>query len=178
MSVRDRPKTTDRDVSDGLRSVAKRSWSNRVHQFIIVIAGTDALVSRRIQVPERYSFGALYVAIPCGDCHLHEFRLLDAKEKQVVPIGIPNDEDPERHPVIPGWEVKLSKFFERRVWHSPPATYAYDLGDDWQHVVVHEGMESAEESLSYPRCIAGARRCPPEDCGGTSGYAEFLQADR
>jgi hypothetical protein len=36
-------------------------------------------------------------------------------------------------------------------------------------------MESAEESLSYPRCIAGARRCPPEDCGGVYAYAEFLQ---
>jgi hypothetical protein len=36
-------------------------------------------------------------------------------------------------------------------------------------------MESAEESLSYPRCMAGARRCPPEDCGGVHGYAEFLQ---
>jgi len=40
---------------------------------------------------------------------------------------------------------------------------------------VHEGMESAEESLTYPRCVAGDRRCPPEDCGGVHGYAEFLQ---
>jgi hypothetical protein len=30
-------------------------------------------------------------------------------------------------------------------------------------------MESAEESLTYPRCISGARRCPPEDCGGAGG---------
>jgi hypothetical protein len=35
--------------------------------------------------------------------------------------------------------------------------YAYDFGDDWEHVVVHEGMESAEESLTYPRCVSGAR---------------------
>ena len=43
-------------------------------------------------------------------------------------------------------------------------------------VLVHEGMESAEESLAYPRCISGARRCPPEDCGGVHGYEEFLKA--
>ena len=54
--------------------------------------------------------------------------------------------------------------------------YAYDFGDDWEHVLVHEGMESAEESPTYPRCVSGARRCPPEDCGGVHGYAEFLQA--
>lgn len=72
-------------------------------------------------------------------------------------------------------DVRLSRFFDRRAWHAPPATYAYDFGDDWQHVVVHEGMESAEDALSYPRCIGGARRCPPEDCGGVHGYAEFLQ---
>jgi len=54
--------------------------------------------------------------------------------------------------------------------------YAHDFGNDLEHVLVHEGMESAEESRTHPRCIAGARRCPPEDCGGIHGYAEFLRA--
>ena len=110
------------------------------------------------------------------DHHLHEFRLLDPTEKEVVSIGIPTDEDPIDRPVIPGWDVPLSRFFERRGWHAPPAMYAYDFGDDWEHVIVHEGMEPVEESLTYPRCVSGARRGPPEDCGGVHGYAEFLQA--
>jgi hypothetical protein len=29
---------------------------------------------------------------------------------------------------------------------------------------------------AYPRCIAGAGACPPEDVGGVAGYAEFLRA--
>jgi hypothetical protein len=161
------------------RTLAQRRRPGLVHQFLIVLTGTDPLVWRRIQVPERYSFWDLHVAIQDAmgwlDYHLHEFRLLDAREKQVVSIGIPTDEDPEDRPVLPGWEARLSRFFDRRAWHAPPATYAYDFGDDWQHVVVHEGMESAEEALSYPRCIGGARRCPPEDCGGVHGYADFLQ---
>ena len=160
-------------------TAAKRSTPRQVHQFLIVLTGTDPLVWRRIQVPERYSFWDLHVAIQDAmgwlDYHLHEFRLLDAAEEQVVSIGIPSDEDPEEREVLPGWEVRLSRFFARRSWHAPHATYAYDFGDEWEHVVVHEGMEPAEDSLSYPRCTAGARRCAPEDCGGVHGYALFMQ---
>ena len=97
-------------------------------------------------------------------------------QTRVVSTGIPTDDDPEDRPVIPGWEVALSGFFERRGWHAPPATYAYDFGDVWEHVLAHAGVESAEPSLTYPRCVSGARRCPPEDCGGVHGYAEFLEA--
>ncbi len=159
---------------------AKRTASpSLAHQFLIVLSGTDPLVWRRIQVPAKYSFWDLHVAIQDAmgwlDYHLHEFRLLDADEQAVVSIGIPDDDEPEDRPVLPGWEVPLSKFFERRAWHAPPAVYAYDFGDDWEHVVVHEGMEPAEAGLSYPRCVSGARRCPPEDCGGVHGFAEFLK---
>jgi hypothetical protein len=82
-------------------------------------------VWRRFQVPERYSFWDLHVAIQDAmgwlGYHLHEFRLLDARERHVVSIGIPTDEDPENRPVRAGWEVRLSQFFERRAWHAPPA---------------------------------------------------------
>jgi hypothetical protein len=53
--------------------------------------------------------------------------------------------------------------------------YAYDFGDDWQHILVHEGLEPVDRNCKYPRCVAGEGRCPPEDCGGVHGYAEVLQ---
>jgi hypothetical protein len=165
-----------------VRAIPRKRAATRpklVHQFLVVLAGTDPLVWRRIQVPERYSFWDLHVAIQDAmgwlDYHLHEFRLLDAAEQAVVSVGIPTDDDPIDRPVMPGWEVPLSKFFDRRGWHAPPAVYAYDFGDDWQHVLVHEGFESADDTHTYPRCVAGEGRCPPEDCGGIHGYAEFLQ---
>ncbi len=160
---------------------AKRSAKPAlVHRFLVVLASTDPVIWRRVEVPQRYSFWDLHVAIQDAmgwlDCHLHEFRLLDAAERKVVSIGIPTGEEPADRPVLPCWKVPVSQFFERREWHSPPATYAYDFGDDWEHVVVHEGLEPADASRTYPRCVSGEGKCPPEDCGGPHGYVEFLRA--
>jgi len=104
------------------KSTARIGRPEVVHQFLVVLSGTDPLVWRRIQVPEGYSFWDLHVAIQDAmgwlDYHLHEFRLLDAAKKRVVSIGIPTDEDPEDRPVIPGWKVRLSTYFQR--WLSGP----------------------------------------------------------
>lgn len=172
-------------LAEVIRATGDRRVSTRLprpkllHQFLIVLSGTNPLVWRRIQVPRRYSFWDLHVAIQDAmgwlDYHLHEFRLLDALEQNVVSIGIPSDDDQPDRPVLAGWDVSLSKFFDRRAWHAPPATYAYDFGDDWQHVLTYEGFEQAETGRKYPRSVAGGGRCPPEDCGGVSGYADLLQ---
>jgi hypothetical protein len=110
------------------------------------------------------------------DRHLHEFRLLDTDERRVVSIGIPMGNEPADRPVIPGWQVPISRFFGDPGWHTPPALYAYDYGDEWQHALLHEGLEPANPAFRYPRCVSGARDCPPEDCGGPHGFAEFLRA--
>lgn len=49
--------------------------------------------------------------------------------------------------------------------------YAYDLGDGWQHEV-----EVLGRGGDQPGCVGGEGACPPEDCGGSYGYAELLEA--
>ena len=53
--------------------------------------------------------------------------------------------------------------------------YEYDFGDSWEHDILLEGMFLAEEGVDYPRCIGGARACPPEDCGGIHGYYRLME---
>lgn len=56
--------------------------------------------------------------------------------------------------------------------------YRYDFGDSWEHDVhVRSVVEYNANTRSAPplRCTDGARACPPEDCGGTHGYASMLE---
>ena len=48
----------------------------------------------------------------------------------------------------------------------------------WDHELLVEKILPRDEGKRYPRCLAGKRACPPEDCGGIRGYASFLAAIR
>jgi hypothetical protein len=52
--------------------------------------------------------------------------------------------------------------------------YVYDFGDNQRHQVVLKQILPAD-APTRPICLAGERRCPPEDVGGPSGYQEFLE---
>jgi len=38
-----------------------------------------------------------------------------------------------------------------------------------------EDRFEGEPKQKYPRCLAGERKCPPEDCGGPWGYENMLK---
>ena len=52
--------------------------------------------------------------------------------------------------------------------------YDYDFGDGWEHDVTLTVIDP-DDYLVVPGCMAGARACPPEDCGGPDGYAHLLE---
>ena len=157
------------------KSAAKSEYAC---QILVVLSKTDPLVWRRLQVPDWYSFWDLHVAIQDAmgwkDCHLHEFVLVDQKWGRPLRVGIPGDEMPEDRPCLPGWKVPMARHLR---YGCDPVRYRYDFGDEWEHIVEFEGVEPSDQS-GYPRCVAGAGACPPEDVGGAHGYAEFLQAMR
>lgn len=68
--------------------------------------------------------------------------------------------------------IRISQFFLKP---HDKGIYIYDFGDYWNHIVLLEKILPKEEGISYPRCIKGKRRCPPEDVGGTGGYEDLLR---
>jgi hypothetical protein len=151
---------------------------SHVCQFLVVLANTNPLVWRRIQVPETYSFWDLHVAIQDAmgwqDYHLHEFEVIDSRTDRLKRIGIPDEDMPRERPCAAGWKVPIARYL---TYGARPVRYRYDFGDDWEHALEFEELVP-DDGGAYPRCVAGAGKCPPEDVGGTRGYAEFLSTIR
>ncbi|NOX89725.1 MAG: plasmid pRiA4b ORF-3 family protein [Calditrichaeota bacterium] len=149
---------------------------NRVYQFKITLKDIKPPIWRRILVPENYSFWDLHVAIQDSmgwfDCHLHEFRIVNPKTAMREAIGIPDD-DFDDFEMKAGWKCKIKDYFSE---DNPKADYIYDFGDNWEHTVTLEKILPKSENQEYPVCVAGKRKCPPEDCGGVWGYMGLLEA--
>jgi hypothetical protein len=58
--------------------------------------------------------------------------------------------------------------------------HEFTIGDPRAAQPLRIGLPNDEtppaQATKYPRCIDGARACPPEDVGGPPGYFDFLAA--
>jgi len=149
-------------------------------QFCVTLKWVEPKVWRRILVPADATFWDLHMALQNAmgweDEHLHVFRAPDPQTGEPQEIGIPTeglfaDEKPHRA----GWEVMLSEFFRQA---GDRVDYEYDFGDSWEHEVVLEAILEVGPKARLPHCLDGAGACPPEDCGGVSGYEDLLVAMR
>jgi len=148
---------------------------NLVFQFKITLQYIDPPIWRRIQIPAKYSFWDLHVAIQDAmgwfDCHLHAFRFKRPHGKKMIEIGVPIDEAYELD-IISGWEEYIA---DHCVEPGKIMDYEYDFGDSWHHEILFEGILLKEKGVKYPICLDGERACPPEDCGGVPGYYNLLE---
>jgi hypothetical protein len=138
-------------------------------QLHIELRGIKPPIWRRVLVPENVTLGKLHVILQMvmgwTDSHLHEYEIEHRR------YGIPDDEWPEDEPVTDERRVRLNTFVDAGVRR---LTYVYDFGDHWEHIVKVENVLARPLDSPLVLCVDGANRCPPEDVGGTHGYAEFL----
>ena len=148
---------------------AKTLQHKTVYQLKVSLVGSTPLVWRRVQVVADTKLSKLHKILQAvmgwGNYHLYEFII------NKVSYGEPH----------PDYEKNMEAASNTTVAHVASApganlTYIYDFGDGWQHIILVEKILQAEPEVKYPLCIDGAMACPPEDCGGIGGYANFLEA--
>jgi hypothetical protein len=143
-----------------------------LYQLKATLRDIDPLIWRRIQVWEDTTLGQLHhilqIVMGWEDYHLHEFVI----GRHCYSIPNPDDDLYERK-VIDERRQRLLTVLPRV---GTVFEYLYDFGDSWHHDLLLEAILLPESAEKYPRCIAGDRRCPPEDVGGRVGFEEYLEA--
>jgi len=149
--------------------------AQRLFQLRVSLKEIVPEIWRRIQV-KNCTLDRLHLHIQLAmgweNYHLYQFKIdgIIHGDPELICEGFLDD--PE---VIDSHETKLSDVVPRD-GRRFRFQYEYDFGDGWEHDVLFEGCLRAEKGARYPVCLEGERACPPEDVGGTYGYAEYLEA--
>ena len=141
-----------------------------IYRLRITLEGIAPAIWRSVLVPASSSLRRLHNVIQASmgwtNSHLHRFESDGRRLGRPDPDGLMYLEDDAR------WRVR-----EFLTAPGDKLAYEYDFGDSWRHTVLLEAVQDPGQGASRAaRCIAGARACPPEDCGGIPGYQGFLEA--
>ena len=153
-------------------SLAKKTTRRSENGFVLKVTLHEVSppVWRRLRVASALTLRDLHhvlqIALGWTDSHLHEFEISRKR------YGMPDPEDEFGEPALDEKDYPLHRLLRK----GSRLVYHYDFGDSWRHAIVVEDAVSLGASASKAECLAGARACPPEDCGGAYGYAELLEA--
>lgn len=141
-------------------------------QLRVELLDVTPTVWRRLLVPETITLPkldrVLQAAVGWTNSHLHEFVIRGVRY---------SDPEPDFADELEHVDEKGVVLYQALGLDARCFDYVYDFGDDWHHVVLVEDQRATtSEAASTIRCIAGENACPPEDVGGTHGYAGFLEA--
>ena len=141
-----------------------------IARLLVTLDNVKPPVRRRVEVPLAIRLDRLHLVLQAAmgwtNSHLYEIRARD------VGWGIPDSDfgdgplDAKKARLVDALEDVGTKTLK----------YLYDFGDGWEHTVKVERIADAVPGMAYPVLINAVGRCPPEDVGGSWGYAEFLDA--
>lgn len=141
-------------------------------QIIVQLDDIEPAVWRRLVVPMDWRLDRLHLVIQAAfnwwNYHLHEFNIGGLKYGDLESLDGYSEDDPR---LFDEQDVRLRDFDYLR---GVKFRYLYDFGDCWNHTVEVETAVFQASPLKHAECIAGADARPPEDVGGTGGYAQFL----
>jgi hypothetical protein len=150
-------------------SRATRATPRVVYQIKVTLKGSKPPIWRRMQVTSETTLVKLHRILQrvmgWEGSHLYQFVIGGIVYGDPGMLGELDVEDARTVTLDTLVRGEKSKFL-----------YEYDFGDSWEHELLVEKILPQEEGKRYPLCLTGKRACPPEDCGGIWGYADFLEA--
>jgi len=144
-----------------LRSASlETSTAQRVLSLHVWLKGLSPMIWRRLLVRDDSTLAdlhyALQIAFVWDDSHLNHFHIHGRDYGVYHDGGI----------FYGAGDARLSDFSFRK---NEKFLYEYDLNVAWQHVIRIEEILPPDDRKTYPTCIAGQGKAPPEDCGGHKG---------
>jgi len=148
-----------------------RTKAPEIYQLKVTLGGFDRPIWRRLLVPGDTTLGDLHWILQLGlgwtHSHLH---LFESDDERYSDPSFDLDEAPDE------FRDEFRATLDRVVGgEGARFLYEYDFGDSWRHEIEVEKVLPADKGETYPKLVSGERACPPEDCGGVGGYANFLE---
>lgn len=151
--------------------IAELAAPNSIYQLKVTLKDSHPGIWRRIQVADNvllsHLHGILQLVMGWTNSHLHWFKVdgrIYAEPSTDYEFEVTDERVVRLNQIAPAVKNRF--------------IYEYDFGDSWEHEVMVEKILPPEKDVRYPRCLDGARACPPEDVGGVWGYADFVKAIR
>ena len=163
--------------------------SKRQREYIVEISLDDAPVKvvRRLSVPSNLYVGhfiyELVYAMGWDGHHLTELTQdgilwRSKKEREMdAESGMDYEEMFPDKKVRNSFQATVSQLLKKV---GDECSLLYDLGDSWHHTVrLVEINRYEDKTIWYTsvgvEVLSGEGTCPPDDCGGVSGYEEILR---
>jgi|GEM_PF-315178 len=145
--------------------------------FRIDLVGAKPPIWRRISLASDDTFFNLHLAIQAafgwdGD-HLHDFQVRNGRKVSTLISWRDFGSDSITTEVLPEHATRLDEFFEVDF---DTMTYTYDFGDNWDHLIKLEKIES-DPSAPPVKFIKGNGPNPVENCGGIGGLMALFEGD-
>ncbi|MEI6436215.1 MAG: plasmid pRiA4b ORF-3 family protein [Bacteroidota bacterium] len=145
--------------------------TKKLYQIQIALKEIKPKIWRRLLVPSNMLLSDFHSVIQAVmgwyDFHLHQF----VQGETYYTVKMADDDYWDEMGSVDYKKMKISDLLS---FEKEKINYVYDFGDYWQHQITLEKILPFDVKGKYPVCVAGKMNCPPEDCGGASGYMDLL----
>lgn len=154
-------------LHEGRGAGGRKAPARRVFSLRLTVAAIQPRIWRRLLVRETMWLNRLHEAVQAlfgwYDYQTHMFSIGDRRYGNPVNhdgVVVEDDRDVTLADLNLGEHTRFS--------------YDYLFAEGWHVDIRQEKAMVAEKKGLYPRCVAGERAGPPEDCGGLEAYKDML----